>query len=60
MIMFQRLQWILTGGKVSNFRWGFRTLIRIAGLTAGATPACMSCSTESEYKLWVKKDQQPI
>ena len=31
------LQWILTGGKVSNFRWEFRTLIRIASLTASAT-----------------------
>ena len=31
------IQWILTGGKVSNFRWEFRTLIRIASLTASAT-----------------------
>ena len=33
----ESLQWILTGGKVSNFRWEFRTLIRIASLTASAT-----------------------
>ena len=28
------VQWILTGGKVSNFRWEFRTLIQVVRLTA--------------------------